>query len=244
MAYYYKILVSYDGYNYSGFQKQLKQNSIQAELEKALTRMNANQKVDIIASGRTDAKVHAIAQVCTFSSIKDFSKKYFLNTVNNLLPDDIHVFDMQPITEDFHPRFNAKAKKYEYLINMGTYNVFKARYQWQLSKELDIQAMRQASSYLIGEHDFRTFSSAKASQNSIKTIFDISFILESEILKIEFYGSGFLRYMVRKLTMVLVDVGLHKIEPEKVKELLDKTNIAAYSKVAPGTGLYLKEVIY
>lgn len=244
MSYYYKILVSYDGHNYSGFQKQLNQNSIQAELEKALTRMNANQKVDIIASGRTDAKVHAIAQVCTFTSVKDFDRNYFLIAANNLLPDDIHIFDIEKINDDFHPRFNARAKKYIYFINMGEYNVFQANYQWQLSKELDIQAMMQASNYLIGEHDFRTFSSAKAIQNTQRTIFDITFSCENNILKIEFYGSGFLRYMVRKLTMVLVDVGTHKIQPEKVAELLLKKDVAAYSKVAPGNGLYLSEVIY
>lgn len=244
MVYNYRIDISYDGSAFHGFQKQVKQRTIQNELERALTRLNGEKPVLVTASGRTDAKVHALNQVCAFTSYKDFNYNQFLMMINRLLPNDIHVYSIQKVKDDFHPRYNCKAKKYIYYINQGPFDVFNQKYCLQLGQKLDLPKMRSAANLFIGRQDFRTFSSATKEKNTIKEIYDINFSEENNILKIEFYGNGFLRYMVRKITMILIDAGLNKVNEEKIINYLQAKNIAAYSKIVGGEGLYLSEVIY
>ena len=240
----YKLEISYDGSNFVGFQRQEKGRSIQGELEKVLTRLNSNILVQINASGRTDSKVHALKQVCSFETENELNLDYFHYALNQALPCDINCQSIEKVTNDFHPRYNAVAKHYRYLINVGTYNVFETNYIYQLNKQLDIDLMQKASKIFIGEHDFRTFSSAEMKKNSIREIFSLNISQKNDIIIIDYIGNGFLRYMVRKLTMALIDVGLHKKSLDEITTLLIKKDISAYSKVAPGNGLYLVDVKY
>lgn len=240
----YKIEISYDGTNFYGFQRQTSLRSIQGELEKAVTRLNSQVPIEIQGSGRTDSRVHAIKQVCTFQTTKDINLKYFSYAINRLLPNDIHVHSIVKVSNDFHARYNVVAKLYRYRINIGDYDVFGANYALQLNKKLDINKMIDASKVLIGKIDFRTFTSALERQNTKKTIFSIKITQKNDIIDIEYYGDGFLRYMVRKLTMILIEVGLNNKTKNDIKALLDKKDISAYSKVADGEGLYLVDVIY
>ncbi|WP_423363178.1 tRNA pseudouridine(38-40) synthase TruA [Mycoplasma sp. P36-A1] len=244
MVFNYKLTIEYDGTLFYGYQSQVKERNVSDELEKAITRLNSQEKVKLIASGRTDAKVHAKGQVVTFKSTKEFEKQYFLFSINRLLPDDIYAKDFEIVANEFHPRFNAKAKHYQYKINTKEYNVFKKNYELQYCKPINILKMIEASKHLIGKKDFRTFSSATINQNSIKEIHEIRFKEESGILIIDFYGTGFLRYMIRKLVSILLDVAQENKSIEEMLKLLNKKQISAYSKIAPGCGLYLIEVSY
>ncbi|MDL2211361.1 tRNA pseudouridine(38-40) synthase TruA [Erysipelotrichaceae bacterium OttesenSCG-928-M19] len=240
----YKLEISYDGSNFNGFQRQKEQRTVQGELERVITRLNSQVPVDLIVSGRTDSKVHALKQVCTFATEKELNLYYFKYALNNALPSDIRVNNVIKVNSDFHPRYDALGKHYRYLINTGEYNIFDYNYVWQLNKELNLDMMINASKLLIGKHDFRTFSSATAQQNTTKEIFSIKFSQKNDIIVIDYYGNGFLRYMVRKLTMILVDIGLGKRDLDDLKRLLSLKNTAAFSKVAPGRGLYLVDVEY
>ena len=244
MANNYKLEISYDGSNFVGFQKQDKGRTIQGELERVITRLNSQIPVIVNASGRTDAKVHALKQVCNFETEKDLDLYYFGHALNMALPHDIRCNQIEKTTSDFHPRYDAVAKQYRYLINIGEYDVFQYNYAWQINKELNIEKMIEASASFIGKHDFRTFSSATSDQDCYREIFSIDITVENNMIIIDYYGNGFLRYMVRKLTMALVDVGLNKMDILRIKELLEKKDIKAYSKVAPGQGLYLVDVKY
>ncbi len=244
MGYNYKIIVSYDGTNFYGYQKQDKQRSVQEELEKAISRLNGQKPIVLQASGRTDRKVHAINQVCSFQTDDELNLYYFKYAINNLLPKDIYVKSVELVADNFHPRYDAKAKIYRFVINVGEYDVFNANYVYQFNRELDYELMIKASKVFIGKHDFRTFTSALASQDCIREIYDISFKKDNDIISIEFYGDGFLRYMVRKLTMALVDVGLNRKSVTDLEMLLELKDKTRYSKVVAGEGLYLVEVRY
>lgn len=244
MANNYKIDVSYDGTNFYGFQRQLKQRTVQEELEKTITRLNSQIPVTIIASGRTDRKVHAIKQVCTFQTEKKLNLYYFKHAINLALPADIRVTNVVEVSEDFHPRYQVKEKHYRYLINIGEYNVFEHNYVLQLNRNLNVEKMIEASKLFVGKMDFRTFSSATTKQDTIKEIFTINIRQKNDIIVIDYYGSGFLRYMVRKISMMLIDVGLNRKNNDDIKRLLQLKDTSAYSKVAGGEGLYLVNVTY
>lgn len=244
MVYNYKVVVQYDGSNYNGFQKQKEHSSIQEELEIVISRLNSNTKTHISGSGRTDAKVHADCQVCTFKAIKLLNEQHFLFSVNRLLPDDINVLEVELVDEKFHARYSSIGKEYHYYINLGQYDVFKARYIYQYNKQLSIDKMIEASKLFIGTKDFRTFSSARDDQDTTKILREITINQEGSILKVTFIGKGFLRYMVRKLMMILIEVGEHKVSLADIETLLTLRDTAAYSHVAPPQGLYLHKVYY
>lgn len=244
MVYTYKLSVSYDGTNFYGYQKQEKHRTIQDELEKAITRLNANNPIVLLASGRTDRKVHAHNQVCSFQCEDKLNLYYFKHAINILLPSDINVNEVELVDNNFHPRYDAKAKTYQYLINTGKYDVFKANYIFQFNKELDVDLMIEASRVFIGEHDFRTFSSALKSQDTIRKINYIKIEKDNDIINLIFNGDGFLRYMVRKIVMAIVDVGMHKKSVDQLNDLLEKKDKTKYSKVIAGEGLYLVDVEY
>jgi len=244
MVYTYKIEVAYDGSLFYGFQSQPNVRNIQDELEKAISRLNSNVYTKVKGAGRTDALVHAKGQVVTFESEKDFKLDYFLFSVNRLLPSDIYVKDIVKVKDSFHVRYQAYLKHYQYRINLGEYDVFKERYEYQLNKPLNIDAMIEGSSVFVGTHDFRSFSSATDDQESVRTIENISFHQEGHVLVIDFYGNGFLKYMVRKLVKALVDVGQDRMSVQDLTDILNKKDIKAYSKIISGCGLYLMKVYY
>lgn len=244
MQYNYLIEVSYDGTNFYGFQRQKKQRSVQGILEEAITQLNSNIPVLVKGSGRTDAKVHALSQICTFETDKNLDLKYFNYALNRLLPRDVHVKRVKRVVEDFHPRYHAIGKKYRYLINTSEYDVFQANYCLQWNRPLNIELMQEAAKLLIGKHDFRTFSSAREEQDTNKEIFSITITSKNDIMVIDYHGSGFLRYMVRKLTMILIDIGSNQKNIDDLKSLLLQKDIKAYSKIIGGEGLYLAKVYY
>lgn len=238
------MTVSYDGTNFYGYQKQPNKRTIQEEIEKQLTRINSNKKVNISASGRTDRNVHAINQKIHFDmDVKNINT--LKRSLNKLIPEDIYIKDIVEVSEDFHARFSVKKKIYEYKINLGEYNPIERNYVYQLNKKIDIESMKKASKYFLGEHNFRAFTKVDEEKDDyVRYIYNINFQLEKNVLIISFEGNGFLRYMVRNLVGSLIDVGLKKMAVDDIKIILESMDRKKAGLQAPACGLYLKDVIY
>lgn len=241
----YKVTCSYDGSKFIGWQKQITGLSVQEDIERVLTIMH-KRKVGIVGSGRTDRGVHAINQVFHFDTDLNIAPDIYLHALNTQTHAAIYMKSLELVDDDFHARNQVKKKIYEYIINLGEYNVFMKDYQLQLNHELDLNKMKEAASSFIGTHDFASFNcnSFKEVPNQIRTIFDIKFKKEDNLLKIEYSGSGFLRYMIRMLTQTLIEVGKGTMEPQDVKNILEAKDKELVSLKAKPVGLYLKKVYY
>ena len=216
----YKIIFSYDGTNFNGYQKQKGLRTIQSEMEKALKQINDNKNVKFSSSGRTDAYVHANNQVGHADLFVNITEYKLKRALNSLLPEDIYVKETKIVNDDFHARYDVKSKEYLYKINLGDYNVIERKYVYQYNKELNVNRMKKASKYLIGTHDFSAFSSNEdKKENNIIKIYKIIFSKKNNILYIRFIGSGFLKYMVRIMVATLIKVGEGKLDCNEIKNI-------------------------
>lgn len=244
----YLMTFSYDGSKYSGYQKQPKKKTIQSEIEKVLKKINSEQKVDIHASGRTDAGVHALNQKAHFDMDAKMSPDKLKYSINCLLPKDIYIKDIKEVNDDFHARFNVKAKEYVYKINMGEYNPIEKDYVYQYNKKLDAVEMERALKYLEGTHDFKSFTKADEEKNDfVRTIVQTTFIRDLKnvnSIQISFLGTGFLRYMVRNMVGTLIEIGEGKYKSEDIISILEAKDRRKAGITAPPEGLYLKDVFY
>lgn len=241
----YKCTVSYDGRNYSGWQTQKKGNSIQEHIEHALFQLT-HKKINITAAGRTDKGVNARGQVFHFDSDLEMSPRKWKGAINNFLPEDIHIMDVEEKDERFHARYSVKRKQYDYRIHFGEYDVFSKDYTYQCPYKVNIPLMKKASKLFIGTHDFTSFNSnsLKETPDQVRTIEDIIFTIEGEYLTISFIGRGFLRYMVRMLVAQLLDVGSGKQTIEELKEKFELKSKRVSRKNAPSEGLTLVKIDY
>lgn len=241
----YLITFSYDGSKYYGYQKQPNKNSIQIELERALTLINSKNKVTINASGRTDSGVHALNQKADFVLLSDIPCDKLKRSINRMLPPSIYVKNVERIKEDFHARFDVYKKEYTYKINTGEYNPLFYDYVYQYNKELDVDRMKKAAQYFIGEHDFTSYAKdAKLKESCIRTIYKIDIIKNKDIIDITFVGSGFLRYMVRNMVGSLIEVGNGTKKPSDISKIIKSKDRKAAGITAPACGLYLSNVYY
>lgn len=241
-----KMTIRYDGSRYKGFQR-LKDNdmTIQGKIEDVLSKM-ANEKIEIIGSGRTDMGVHAYGQVANFKINSSLSIDKIQSYLYEYLPEDIVITKLEEVEERFHSRYNAKSKVYLYKIyNNKFHDPFLRRYTTHITKKLDIELMREASKYFIGEHDFTSFASSKSKKKSnIRTIYSINIKEDNGLIEIYFEGNGFLYNMVRIMTGALIDVGHKKILPEDIKRMIEQKDRTKSSDTALAKGLYLYKVNY
>lgn len=239
---------AYDGSKYSGYQKQPKKRTIQGELEKALKQLNAGKEVSLVASGRTDAGVHAYNQRAHFDMTTKITPEKIKMGLNSLIPDDIYVKKVIEVEENFHARFNVKAKEYIYKINMGTYNPIEKDYVYQYNKKLDISEMERALKYLEGTHDFRSFVKVDDEKDDyVRTI--VQTALHREVknvnqITISVLGTGFMRYMVRNIVGMLIEIGEGKHKSEDIITILNAKDRSMAGICAPACGLYLRDVYY
>lgn len=240
----YLIKFSYDGSKYIGYQKQPWKKTIQRELEKALKEINANKKVFISASGRTDKGVHAINQYAHFDLNINITPSSLKRALNSLLPDDIYVKSVKEVDSDFHARFDVKSKEYIYKINIGEYNPIEKDYVYQYCKELDLDEINKALMYIIGNHNFKSVVKGDEYDDYVRTIIGAKLEKYDDIITISFVGTGFMRYMVRNIVGLLINVGEHKYKSTDVKEILEAEDRTKSGKCAPACGLYLKDVYY
>lgn len=240
----YKMTFSYDGTLFHGYQSQKGKRTVEETIERELSKMNHNRDTKIVASGRTDAHVHALGQVAHFD-FEEMDSVVLKRKLNKMLPDDIYIRNIEPVSDSFHARYNAKIKTYLYKINCGEYNPLEVNYIYQYNQGLNIEKMEEASTYLLGEHDFTSFVSASGQkEDMVRTIYQIDFIQKENIMMIIFIGNGFLQYMVRNMVGFLIEVGAGKIEPSQTKEVLEARDRTKASKTASPNGLYLSHVKY
>lgn len=238
----YFMRFSYNGSKFNGFQKQVDKRTVQGDLESVLSKI-FNENIRVVASGRTDAGVHAYNQCLHFDSSKevDFDKLKF--SLNSLL-HNIYVKELYSVPDDFHARYDCTKKEYIYKINVGEFDPIYEEYIYQYNKSLDIEKMKDACMYLIGEHDFRSFTSLDYEKNCVRTIYSIDISIENDIIYIDFVGNGFLKYMVRNMVGLLIEVGSNNRNVEDVKKILDSMARKEAGICAPSMGLYLANVYY
>ncbi|MCI9084244.1 MAG: tRNA pseudouridine(38-40) synthase TruA [Bacilli bacterium] len=245
----YFITFAYDGSRYKGYQKQPKTKTVQGEIEKALKTINGNKKVDIHASGRTDAGVHAINQKAHFDlEMKHITPEKLRDGLNSLLPKDIYIKDINIVDDEFHARYNVKAKEYVYIINMGEYNPIEKDYVYQYNKKLDVVEMERALKYLEGSHNFKSFTkSDDEREDYTRTIVQTNLIRDIKNVNkitVSFLGTGFLRYQVRNMIGTLIEIGEGKRKSEDIITILKEEDRRKAGKTASPEGLYLKDVLY
>ena len=244
----YFITFAYDGSKYKGYQKQPKQKTIQGEIEKALKKINSEEKVDIHASGRTDAGVHAYNQKAHFDLTTEITPEKLKDAINSLIPDDIYIRTVDVVDDDFHARYNVKAKEYIYKINMDEYDPIERDYVYQYNRRLDIVEIERALKYLEGTHDFKSFTKADdEKEDYTRTIIQTNLIRDVKNVNkitISFLGTGFLRYQVRNMIGTLIEIGEGKRKSEDIIEILKQKDRTQAGKTAAPEGLYLKDVLY
>ena len=238
-----KCIVSYDGTDFHGFQVQDKHRTIQGEIQKALKKIN-EKEVIIHASGRTDAKVHAVHQVFHFDTEKNLPESQWKRAINHFLPNDIYILEAKYVDENFHSRYSAVKKEYRYHLSTKEYSPFETNYIYQYGRELDIECMKEAAQIFIGEHDFASFCSYDQYGNTIRTLYSFDIEKKDGIITFKLAGNGFRRYMVRHLVGGLIQVGAHRIEKENLQEMLDSCGDKKCLFKAKPQGLYLQEVFY
>lgn len=241
----YLITFSYDGTNFHGFEKQDKYRTIQGEIEDVLKYINNGSDTKIVASGRTDKGVHALEQTGHVDINVKITEDKLKRAMNSLLKDDIHVIKTEVVSDNFHARYLVKEKIYEYKLNMGEYNPCERNYIYQFNKKLNIEKIKEATKYFIGIHDFKAFTPNKDKRNSyVREIYEINLQEENNILTFTFRGNGFIKYQIRNMVGLLIQIGLEKKEPIDVLNVLNSKNRSNGFRTAHPEGLYLKKVIY
>jgi tRNA pseudouridine38-40 synthase len=246
-----KIVLAYDGSDFSGWQVQPDAATIQGTLASAIGRVTG-EKVLPQGSGRTDAGVHALAQVATFATESPIPAQNLVKALNDMLPPSIRVLQSSEEPLDFHARKSAHTKTYRYRVYRGAICApFIARYVWHYPFPLDEDAMRRAACLVIGEHDYTSFAAVDSERgredetiSNVRTIFVSTWERAEEELVYTVRGSGFLHHMVRNLVGTFVLVGKGRLKPEDITGILAARNRSAAAATAPASGLYLVDVEY
>ena len=238
----YLAKISYDGSKFYGFQKLNNYQTVQEELEKALTKINKSL-VTVKGAGRTDRGVHAFNQGVSFTLNITIPTDNLKEAMNSLLDKSIYVNEIIEVEDNFHARFDSLEKTYEYVINLGEYDPIDNDYIYNYCRSLNIRKMKKASKYLTGMHSFEAFTSGERDNyNSI--IYNIKIRKKKDILVITFRGKSFYRYMIRNMVGSLISIGEEKYEPDIIKEMLDKRRKIYNYITVPPNGLYLVDVKY
>lgn len=238
--------VEYCGAAYQGWQKQPKtEKTIQSVLETALTKL-ADEPIDIVCAGRTDAGVHANAQVIHFDTNAKRSNYAWVVGTNSYLPDDIRIAWAKPVPDDFHARFSARTRTYDYFIdNSAIHSPFtKKTITWH-GVPLNLALMQEAGQYLVGEHDFSAYrASSCQSKQTVRNLSHLQLTQNGRIIRLTVTANAFLHHMIRNIVGVLLKVGEGKAEPIWAKEVLDSKIRSKGGNTAKSHGLYLSNVEY
>ena len=238
-------ICSYKGTIYYGWQKQVGFISVQSKIEEVLSKIY-DMPITITGSGRTDAGVHAYKQYFHYVTEKEKDLKQLAYAMNKMLPEDIHILSLEKVDDDFHARYNAKRKIYEYDILLKNKEVFNYDLAYLYPMDLDINLLKEALKLFEGEHNYQDFTSKEEDEgNFIRTIYSIEVNQDKDLIKIRFEGNGFMRYQIRNMVGAAIAVANKKEDISFINSHLDsnkKREIIAYK--APAVGLYLVDVIY
>lgn len=240
-----KLTIAYDGTDYAGWQIQPDRPTVQSVLEEAIQRVTGEAS-RTLASGRTDAGVHALGQVVGFRTTSKLPPEVFVRALNANLPEDIAVLEAADVADLFHPIGDSIKKRYRYVIHDAEIrDIFCRRYAWHCRYRLDVEPMARAAQVLLGTHDFSSFESAGAPrESSIRTISDISVVRRDSRIEIEVEADGFLYNMVRAIVGTLVEIGRGSMSEGWIHQVLMAKNRQAAGPTAPPEGLFLVRVDY
>ena len=240
-----KLTIEYDGKDFNGWQKQPDKLNIQGTIEKAIERVTG-EIVELTASGRTDAGVHSLGQVANFKTNTNIPIEKIPVAINSQLKKSIVIKKAEEVDEKFHSRLSCKRKTYRYIINNSPEgSAIYRNLETHIPYKLNVEKMKEAIKYFIGEHDFKAFkASGTSSKSSVRTIYDAKIYEDKERIFIELTGNGFLYNMVRIIAGTLVDVGSGKIMPEDIVNIINSKKRENAGKTLPPQGLYLLNVDY
>ena len=242
-----KATISYDGTLFAGYQVQPGERTVQLEIENVLAKMHKGEKVKIIASGRTDARVHATGQVIHFDTSLSIPAERYKKALNVQLPRDIRVAAVEEAAADFHARYSVSGKRYRYIWDCGEQqSPFRRHYTVETNGvKPDIEKMQAAAQYIIGTHDFTCFCAANTSVvDKVRTVHSLRFNWYGEELHMTIEGNGFLYNMVRIIAGTLWEVGIGKREAQNLEAIVASMDRGKAGKTAPAHGLYLEKVFY
>ena len=242
----YKIVIEYFGTNFIGWQKQPSGISVQGVIEDAIFAFT-KQKAIVYAAGRTDAGVHARGQVGHFDLDETIGNVRLMRALNHfIMPHKISIISCEKVTEDFHARFSAQRRHYEYIIlNRSAYGAIDEFRVWHVHQNLDLNKMKKAAECLIGHHDFSSFRSKECQAHSpMKTLDQLDITRDGDYIKFNLSAKSFLHHMVRNIVGTLSMVGAGKFQPEDMQKILDAKDRAAAGVTASADGLYFMKVDY
>ncbi len=242
-----KLTLEYDGSRYHGWQRLGKgesENTIENKLLELIKRMTG-EDVELNCGSRTEAGVHAYAQIANFKTNSDLKLYEIKNYFNRYLPMDIAVVEVEEVPERFHATLNAKSKTYLYRIAIGDVpSVFDRKYTYYCFKKPDLALMKDAANKLLGKHDFKDFSTVKKSKSTIKEIYSIEIYQDSKEIQIALHANDFLHNMARMLAATLLDIGLGARKAEELEAILNPNSDETASAPASAQGLFLQEIEY
>jgi tRNA pseudouridine38-40 synthase len=239
----YKLIISYDGIDFHGWQRQPNRRTIQGVLEESLAKIT-QKKIPIIGSGRTDAGVHAQGQVAHFKANLNIKAEELLRALNSITPDDVRIISLKEIDMNFHARKTARSKIYQYRIfNSPEISPFLFRYVLHWPSPLKVNLMKEVAPYFVREADFTAFSSNRL-LDPVRKVFRSEIRKKGNEIIYTIEANGFLRYMVRTITGTLLEIGKGKMKPEQVEDIFREKKRSLASPTAPAKGLCLVRVNY
>jgi tRNA pseudouridine38-40 synthase len=240
-----KLILEYDGSRYAGWQRQPDQPTVQEAVETALLELT-QETVAVIGAGRTDSGVHALGQVASFRIERQWTPREWIRGLNARLPEDIAVRSAAVVSDEFHARYAARGKLYQYrILNRGERPAVERVYLWHVHKPLDHPAMERSAAHLIGIHDFTSFEGTLTdNEDPVCNLRQLSLTREDDILRIHVYADRFLKHMVRAIVGTLVEVGHAKRTPDSLSRILAAKDRTAAGRTAPPQGLFLVRVDY
>jgi len=239
------LKIQYDGTLYHGYQIQPNVPTIQGVIEEKLSRIT-KEEIHVNGCSRTDSGVHAVEYALSFNTVFPIPAERLPIVLNNSLPNDIRALSCEEVAPDFHARFCTISKTYRYIINQEAVpDIFSRNYQWQLMRKLDIQSMREACSYIVGEKDFKCFmTSGTDVETTVRCVNSLDVINAGNNVEIYINANGYLYNMVRIIAGTLVNVGIGKYSPGYVKDIIDSKSRDNAGPTAPPQGLALYRVYY
>ena len=238
----YLVNLTYDGSKFYGYQVQNDKKTVEGEIEKVLSKI-FNKKINTIGASRTDRGVHAVNQYCHFDIDKDVNVKNLVHSMNSLLGKGIYIKKINKVTDSFHARYDVIKKEYIYKINMGEYNPLEEEYILQYNKKIKKELLDEFIKYMNGKHNFKSFTSDK-DKESYERVVTIDYKIQNKILYLRFESSGFIRYMIRNIVGLLLDINEGKKSVADINKIFEAKNRTSLGLCADGVGLYLNKIEY
>ena len=236
----YLVNLSYDGSKFYGYQIQKNKVTVEGELEKNLSKI-LNCKINTTASSRTDRGVHGVSQFCHFDYDKKLDVKKLCHSLNSMIDKSIYIKKISLVDSDFHARYSVYKKEYIYKINIGEYNPMEKDYVFQYNKNIDKKLLDEFCSLMSGKHNFKSFTSDKDKVDYERNI-KISYKISNKIIYLKFEASGFLRYMIRNIVGLLIEINDGKKSLDDIKRIFESMDRCSLGKVGNSEGLYLNKI--